>query len=295
MDWYKKYEPRTLEEYIGNNEIKNIILNGVKIGLNSFIFYGDFGLGKSLLAKLLIKKMLGKSAKTNSLVINGSLITTKEAFFPKITPFLRTAPLFNKKQKIIVIDEADQLSQYIQKSLKKIMDDSNVVWIFITNHIKKIEKALQSRCTILHFKKHPVENIQKNLIRVYEKVKEDYIIENLEIDEEILFNLALKADGDMRKSIQLLQAYIMARTEIIAKKREPKEIEKKSPLIRAVVKNIEKMHNEVQKFRVVIDGKERRLTFEEIEKLSDRILPKPLTIKDRKFMEKAFENKRKKI
>jgi DNA polymerase III delta prime subunit len=62
--------------------------------------------------------------------------------------------LKKNSRKLIVIDEAESLSEIAQEALRRTVENfSHIVrFIFICNYPSKIIEAIQSRCTVLRFK-----------------------------------------------------------------------------------------------------------------------------------------------
>ena len=56
--WVEKYRPQVLEDYVGNEIIKNKIADYIKeSSIQNLLFYGVAGTGKTTLAKLITKNI----------------------------------------------------------------------------------------------------------------------------------------------------------------------------------------------------------------------------------------------
>ena len=54
----EKYRPSTLEHYVGNENIKEVIQKYLNQNdIQNFIFYGGAGTGKTTLAKIIVKNL----------------------------------------------------------------------------------------------------------------------------------------------------------------------------------------------------------------------------------------------
>ena len=81
--WVEKYRPQTLEEYVGNETIKNKIADYLKQGsIQNLLFHGVAGTGKTTLAKLIAKNL-----NCDLLYINASDERGIDTIRDKIIPF----------------------------------------------------------------------------------------------------------------------------------------------------------------------------------------------------------------
>jgi replication factor C small subunit len=97
--WIEKYRSQTLEQYIGNDAVKNRITDCIeKNDIPHFIFTGHAGVGKTTLAKLIVNNM-----KCDYLYINASDENGIDIIRDKVKIFASSAS-FNPL-KIIVLDE----------------------------------------------------------------------------------------------------------------------------------------------------------------------------------------------
>lgn len=122
-----------------------------------------------------------------------------------ILNFAESRPVFNKGFKLVILDEADAMTQDAQNALRRIMEKYTSITRFclICNYMTKIIPAIQSRCTRFRFAPLKPEQILPRL---------DYIIdaERLTATDEAKSALISLADGDMRRVINTLQSTAMA-------------------------------------------------------------------------------------
>ena len=140
--WVEKYRPITLEEYIGNEVIKNKIADYLKQGsIQNLLFHGVAGTGKTTLAKLIAKNL-----NCDLLYLNASDERGIDTIREKIIPFASSMS-FNDI-KIIILDEADYLTPQAQATLRNTIESCSKTTRFILtcNYLERIISPLQSRC-----------------------------------------------------------------------------------------------------------------------------------------------------
>lgn len=103
------------------------------------------------------------------------------------------------------------LSKNAFNALLKTLEEppENVIFIFATTEPHKVIPTIISRCQRFDFKRIPIDLIVKNLKNICGQ-------ENLEYEEEALFQIAKKADGGMRDALSLMDQVISTGNEIIS-------------------------------------------------------------------------------
>ena len=140
--WVEKYRPTTLEEYVGNETIKNKIADYLKQGsIQNLLFHGVAGTGKTTLAKL-----ISKNLNCDLLYINASDERGIDTIREKIIPFASSMS-FNDI-KIVILDEADYITPQAQATLRNVIESCSKTTRFILtcNYLERIISPLQSRC-----------------------------------------------------------------------------------------------------------------------------------------------------
>ena len=119
----------------------------------------------------------------------------------QIKSFAQTRTLFSQGFKLIILDEADLMTQQAQGALRRIVEQYTPTTRFciICNYVNKITPALLSRCTRFRFSPLPQEHVHKRLNEVIDR-------ENVKIDNEGLEALLKLTKGDMRRGLNVLQA-----------------------------------------------------------------------------------------
>jgi DNA polymerase III delta prime subunit len=108
-------------------------------------------------------------------------------------------------KKLIVIDEAECLSEIAQEALRRTVENFSYIvrFIFICNYPSKIIEAIQSRCIVLRFKSIPESVIIRKIIKILYIEQILFSIKGLEM-------LIFLAEGDMRRSLN--EAEIVSRS-----------------------------------------------------------------------------------
>jgi replication factor C small subunit len=193
--WIEKYRSTTLEQYIGNETVKSRIADCIaKNDIPHFIFSGTAGTGKTTLAKLIVSNI-----KCDYIYLNASDENGIDVIREKVKGFASSASF--QPIKIVILDEADFLTQPAQAALRNIIEEysSNTRFVLTCNYIERLIEPLQSRCEI-HILKPPskgevakhvctnildVEEVTYNIQDVALLIKEHYpdvrsIIKNLQ-------------------------------------------------------------------------------------------------------------------
>jgi replication factor C subunit 3/5 len=88
----------------------------------------------------------------------------------QIKQFAETRTLFSKGYKLIILDEADMMTNAAQAALRRVIEQytKNVRFCIICNYVNKIAPAIQSRCTRFRFSPLPIVEVEKRLKGVIE-------------------------------------------------------------------------------------------------------------------------------
>lgn len=193
--WAEKYRPTTLDELIIEESVKRNLKSYITDNqIPNLILYSSHpGNGKTSLAKILINQL-----SCDSLEINASDENSIDIMRTKVKTFCSTMSF--EPLKIVVMSEADGLTQQAQASLKDIIEEYNLNcrFIFTLNNIGKIIDPILSRCIQIEFKNLPKEFIKKRLIYILKEEKIQY-------DEKILDFVIKIHYPDFRQTINVIQ------------------------------------------------------------------------------------------
>ena len=144
-----------------------------------------------------------------------NIVRKKIISFAKMATGNRDENYLCPPYKVIILDEADAMTQEAQSALRKIMEDtSNITrFCFICNYINQIIQPISSRCS--KFKFNPLG--KEHMI---EKLKEISKKEQIKMSDDNLYQIIEFSEGDMRKAIMMLQntKYLTKYTKNIDKK-----------------------------------------------------------------------------
>lgn len=139
-NFVNKYEIKNLDDLKIPPRIKKILMDNID-SYYRFCFYSTPGTGKTTTAKL-----LARSRKLEVKYLSGSNEFNAAVMRNVVYPFCNSYSV-NGKEKILIVDEAENISNKIQDAFKILMDSAkNVRFIFITNEIEKMNDAILSRC-----------------------------------------------------------------------------------------------------------------------------------------------------
>ena len=190
----EKYRPSTLENYVGNENIKKSIAKYLdQNDIQNLIFYGPAGTGKTTLAKIIVKNL-----DCDHLYINASDERGIETIRDKVQGFASVASF--KPLKVVILDEADFLTIQAQASLRNIIETFSRTTRFIMtcNFVERIIDPLQSRCHVLKIVPPTKKDVARHLAWVLDQEKIRYEMQDL-------VPLINQYYPDLRKCINTIQ------------------------------------------------------------------------------------------
>lgn len=198
----EKYEPKLLDDVIGQTNIVKIIRGYIKSGnIPHLMFAGNPGLGKTVLSNVIARELFGENYRSNMISLNASSDRGIDVIRGKVKDSTKFAPMGQYDFKIIFMDESDFLTEPAQRALRDIVVKNQSVtrFIFACNDLNKMILPLQDRTQVFRFKRLKKEDIYKHLQGIING-------EGINISEKNLMLISELADGSMRKAVNALQS-----------------------------------------------------------------------------------------
>lgn len=146
--------------------------------------------------------MLGSSYKDAVLELNASNERGIDVVRNKIKMFAqRKVTLPAGRHKIVILDEADSMTEGAQQALRRTMEiySKTTRFALACNTSDQIIEPIQSRCAVVRFNRLSEKQIENRVIDICKK-------ESVEYDNEGIEAIVFTAQGDMRQAINNLQA-----------------------------------------------------------------------------------------
>ena len=202
--WVEKYRPLKLDEVANQKSIvdgiKNLIAHRGE--MPNLMFSGPAGVGKTTVALCIAREILGDYWKDYTLELNASderginMVRERVKMFARYTTMASKIPF-----KVIILDEADEMTGDAQTALRRIIEDSakSTRFILICNYLSQIIEPIQSRCVTFRFTNLKEEDVVTHLEGICKK-------EKLKYDAKALSLIYEATEGDLRHAINVLQA-----------------------------------------------------------------------------------------
>jgi replication factor C small subunit len=202
--WVEKYRPQKIADLVNQKEIVGSLTSLLKnvSELPHLLFSGSAGVGKTTLALCLARQILGESWKEYTLELNASDERGINMVRERVKKFSKFGGLdVNIPFKIIILDEADEMTSDAQTALRRIIEDASkhCRFILIANNISRIIEPIQSRCAVFKFTRISEKDVIAHLKEIAKK-------EKIKSDEDGLKAIFDYTEGDLRHAINLMQA-----------------------------------------------------------------------------------------
>ena len=205
--WVEKYRPHkiadcilpdamkaTFQTYVDKKEVPNLLLSGTA------------GIGKTTVAKAMCDEI-----GIDYLVINGSDNRGISTIQVDVKSYA-TSMSFSGGKKVVIIDEADNLTADAQKALRGIIEEVsiNCSFIFTCNFKNRIMDAIHSRCSVIDFKANGSK--AKMASQFFKRVEHILETEGVTYDKEVVAAVITKHFPDNRRILNELQRYSIGGT-----------------------------------------------------------------------------------
>ncbi|KAG8900323.1 hypothetical protein FRB99_006111 [Tulasnella sp. 403] len=231
--WVEKYRPKTIDEISSQEHTVKVLRRALtSTNLPHMLFYGPPGTGKTSTILALARQLFGpENFRSRVLELNASDERGISVVRDKIKTFAKQTPRAIEKDsrypcppfKIVILDEADSMTQDAQGALRRTMETYARITRFclVCNYVTRIIEPIASRCSKFRFKPLDIASSRVRLIHIATE-------ENIDISPEVVDKLIETSSGDLRRAITYMQSAARLSTaggtEIVITPREIEEI-----------------------------------------------------------------------
>ena len=200
--WAEKYRPRSLAEVVNQKEVVERLKKFVaEKNVPHMLFAGPPGTGKTTVAHAFAHDLYGENYRQYMLELNASDERSITVIRSKVKEFARSKVTGEVPFKIVLLDEADNMTADAQQALRRLMElySANTRFILTANYPSKIIEPIQSRCAVFRFTPLKKEDVVGRLMYICQN-------ENIKCYDKALELIYELSEGDMRKAINILQS-----------------------------------------------------------------------------------------
>jgi len=203
LPWVEKYRPSVLSDVIlddiTRHKMETFLLNDE---MSNMIITGPPGTGKTSTILCLARQMYKSSFNEAVIEYNASDNRGLETINNSIIHFCKKkVTVANNLPKLVILDEADNITKKAQNTLCNLMEiyDKTTKFVLTCNDYNKLVEGIQTRCLIHKYNPLTSNIIKTRLIRICEEEKISY-------DDKGLEAIIFICQGDVRLAINCLEA-----------------------------------------------------------------------------------------
>lgn len=212
LPWIEKYRPDNFNDISSHKSIISTLQNLISCNrLPHLLFYGPPGSGKTSAIICCANKLYGEYSNAYVIHLNASDERGIDVVRQRIKDFCNASILFHPfKIKLIILDEADSMTEDAQMALREIVvkNTRKVRFCLICNYVSKIIPQLKSRFSSFRFRPLDEEEIVSRIKYISSQ-------ENIEYDEYSLRLINKISKGDFRKYINIYQSVYLQNNKIV--------------------------------------------------------------------------------
>lgn len=198
--WWKYYCPTKVDDYVFQNpEIEQTVRSYLsEKDIPNLLISGVQGTGKSALVNVLLNEL--EISNDDVLTINASSARGIDTVRELITQFVTRSSLTGGKR-VVVLEEADQLTQDAQKALRRVTEDytAHVRFILTCNYENNIIAPLHSRFQHIHIDQFGEDQMIVKIATILES--EGIVVD----DVDVIYNHIDAFAPDFRKILVSLE------------------------------------------------------------------------------------------
>jgi len=201
LPWIEKYRPKNSNDILLDSFIKEKINKMIETSnIPTMIITGEPGTGKTSTILFLAKKLYGDTYSESVLELNASDDRGLNIINNTIFPFCKKKITNKLNYKLVILDEADSITQKAQNVLSNIISKfiKNTRFVFICNDYTQIIESIQSKCMIIKYPKIDSYNL-------FIKIKNICNNENIIYTDDGINKLIFVSDNDIRQLINNLE------------------------------------------------------------------------------------------
>lgn len=200
-----KYRPQAFDEVIGQDVTVSQLQGAIdknNLG-HALIFAGTRGCGKTTSARIVAKELNPSLSEAEMAMVVSEVDAASNTGVDNVREIIENIRYSTKGHKVIILDEAHMLSKNAFNALLKTLEEPppNTTFILSTTEPHKLLPTVRSRCSMYEF-----NDVEADILQGYYKTVSEK--EGLTLSDEVLHDVAIRAEGSVRDGLTLLQKYL---------------------------------------------------------------------------------------